>query len=215
MRKNIFFLFTIAFFACKHHDKKTTIPGKESSGNIKDPVVNIPPEEKRIDSNLLFTTSTTILTLIKNKNYDSLATYFHPTEGVRFAPYTFTDSSARILHGEEFKALAKSNKKISWGLGWLDEEDPDSILTVKQYFNRYVYDVDFLKAPHSFNQYTNAGTDIDNSQDFYPGANTVHYFFDGFEKKYDGLDFRGLKLVYRLYQGKPYLVGIIHNEWTP
>lgn len=215
MRRVAFILAVAALAACGHSDKKGAPGSKDSIVAKKDSLPVATTVEKPIDSNLLFSVSTDILSIMKQKNYDSLASYFHPVEGVRFAPFTFTDSSARVLKADEFRVLAKTNKKIGWSLDWLDE-DPDTLLTVKQYFNRYVYDVDFLKAPsRHFDQYIPHGTVIDNAQDFYPGASTVEYFFDGFEKKYDGMDFRGLRLVYRMYGGKPYLVGLVHNEWTP
>jgi hypothetical protein len=43
----------------------------------------------------------------------------------------------------------------------------------------------------------------------------VEFFFPGFEKKYDGLDFRALRLVFRIENKNPYLVGVVHDQWTP
>lgn len=116
-------------------------------------------------------------------------------------------SAAKIIQ------IAKQNKRINWETSW--EEEPE-LLTIGQYFKKFVYDVDFLKAPLvSFNEYHSQGTDLNNIEDFYPGCKIVEFFFPGFDEKFGGMDFRGLRLVFKPYKKKFYLIAIVHDEWTP
>jgi hypothetical protein len=48
----------------------------------------------------------------------------------------------------------------------------------------------------------------------YPGCDVVEFFFSGFEKKYEGLDFRALRLVYKTENSKVFLAAIVHDKWT-
>ena len=96
------------------------------------------------DSTLLSLTKD-VLTVIKNKKYDSLALFIHPDEGVRFSPNAYIDTAVdKIFTIEIFKkdATAKKHQKFTWG-EYDGSGDPIN-LTIDEYFKRFVYDVDFL-----------------------------------------------------------------------
>ncbi|MBK8311687.1 MAG: hypothetical protein IPL04_13125 [Chitinophagaceae bacterium] len=38
--------------------------------------------------------------------------------------------------------------------------------------------------------------------------------FPGSIKKFDGMDWRSIRLVFKIKDGKYFLVGVIHDEWT-
>jgi hypothetical protein len=59
------------------------------------------------------------------------------------------------------------------------------------------------------------GNSIDNSSEFYPEAKIVEYYFSGFDPQYGGMDWRSLRLVFSELNDTWYLVGVIHDEWTP
>ena len=89
-------------------------------------------------------------------------------------------------------------------------------MTVDGYFKKFVYDVDFLNVElKSINQYHSQGTDLNNINETYPICDVVEFFFSGFDEKYEGHGFRALHLVYKMKNNRPYLVGIVHDEWTP
>lgn len=44
--------------------------------------------------------------------------------------------------------------------------------------------------------------------------NYVEYHFPGFEKKYEGKDWKSLRLVFEKKNDRWYLVGIVHDQWT-
>ncbi len=136
--------------------------------------------------------------------------------GVRFSPYAYIDTlHDKVLSSGQFLQLLKQNKQINWNSSFDSEIKPEH-LTIPEYFEKFVYDVDFLKADSiSINQYHSQGTDLNNIDEIYPEPTTVEFFFPGFEKKYEGLDFRALRLVFKVQNNKPQLTGIIHDQWTP
>ena len=54
---------------------------------------------------------------------------------------------------------------------------------------------------------------INNVNEAYPNSDVVDFYYKGSDK-YDGIDWRGMRLVFEDYQGKRYLVGIINDQWT-
>ena len=42
----------------------------------------------------------------------------------------------------------------------------------------------------------------------------VEYYFSGFDKQYEGLDWRSLSIVFEKKAEAWYITGIIHDEWT-
>jgi hypothetical protein len=215
MKKILAFILIVAL-GCKHHDKKVPTPATDSNAVAVDSATNIPGGRQHMDSTLLFSTSISILTAIKNKDYKSLAGFVHPLRGLLFSPYAFIDTAADlVIQANELELMAKNNKSMNWNSSW-DEDDADSLMTIHKYFNNFVYDVDFLNAPlRSFNEFHSQGTDLNNVKEVFPASDIVEYFFSGFDKKYGGMDYRGLRLVFESYNGKHYLVAIVHDKWTP
>jgi adenine deaminase len=120
-----------------------------------------------------------ILVAIKSKNYHLLATYVHPGVGVRFTAYTSVDTTDdAVLSAAQLINPATLSRKVMWGA--FGTEDSSGKMTIRDYFNKFVYDVDFLHAPlKSVNQFHNAGTDLNNVKDAYPGADVVEFHFPG------------------------------------
>ena len=155
-----------------------------------------------------------ILTAIKNNDFDKLTEYIHPVAGIRFSPYAYIDTSKDASGSRSgFRLNAYQDNKRLWG--FFDGTGDSIIMTTKEYFKRFVYDVDFLNAERTtVNSKSSHGSDFDNLKEIYPGCVYTESYFSGFEEKYDGMDWRALRLVYKEYEGKYYLVGIIHDEWT-
>ncbi len=166
------------------------------------------------NDSLLTELSKEILTYIKNKDYNSFSDFIHPVEGIRFSPYAYVDTASEIkMSINDFKRNIKSKKKQSWGS--FDGSGDPILMTLKQYFKRFVYDVDFLN-PEIFtvNKRSSGGNTIDNREDIYPGSVYTESYFSGFEEKYGGMDWRALRLVFKELEGHFYLVAVIHDEWT-
>jgi hypothetical protein len=228
MRTLIKLLIVVCSTACHLSD-----PVKKGSGNAVDTIILKKPTDSLrepeivknreemvntagadFDTALLISTSVEILTHIKNGDYRKFATFIHPQDRLRFSPYAYIDTvKDKVLSASEFLQLAMGNKKINWNSSW---EEKTELLTVADYFRKFVYDVDFLNAElKSVNQYHSQGTDLNDISEIYPGYGVVEFFFPGCEKKYEGLDFRALRLVYKTKNGKLFLTGIVHDKWNP
>ncbi|AZV43291.1 hypothetical protein BAOM_2682 [Peribacillus asahii] len=64
-----------------------------------------------------------------------------------------------------------------------------------------------------YNQTIGKGNTVNNIRKVYPNSIVVEYYFGG-TKKYSGMDWSSLKLVYEKKGSTWYLVGIVHDEWT-
>ncbi len=89
------------------------------------------------------------------------------------------------------------------------------MMTFEEYFARFVYNADFLNAEKSsVNEMIGGGTTTNNLVEIYKGCAFTESYFSGFDKKFDGMDWCSLRLVFKKYEGKFYLVGVVHDEWT-
>ena len=145
----------------------------------------------------------------------ALAALVHPDKGVRFTPYSFVKPDIDVtLTPEGLQELAQSGEAILWG----QDEGPGQpiVLTLGAYLDRYARDHDFAAAPDVlWNEPVDRGTMINNAAAIYPGAEIVEYHFPGFDPQYGGMDWRSLRLALEEKRGRWYVVGIIHDEWTP
>lgn len=168
------------------------------------------------DTTSLLDYSKLVLTAIKDKDVEKIAGYIHPTEGVRFSPYIAVDTATDVkMTAQQFRDQwnKNANKKINWGPYSAGEEDIK--MTISQYFKKFVYDLDFLGVKKPIvNEVETRGTMINRVPDVYPGLDFVEYHIPGVDPQFDGMDWRSLILVYKTYEGKRYLVGIVHSEWT-
>ena len=210
MRFSIVAAFLIVLCACENGG---------SSGNSLD-VGSVDAEESldfdevsSRDSSLL-SASEAVLTLMKERNFEGLSRFIHPELGIRFSPYGHVDTAAHVrLTRQQFLQLKEEEKPVLWGN--YDGTGKDIQLTFEEYFEKFVYDVDFLNPEQtSVNEILGQGNTLHNLETVYPGADFTESYFSGFEEKYDGMDWRSLRLVFQSYEGRPYLVGIVHDQWT-
>ncbi|ANH84151.1 hypothetical protein A8C56_22590 [Niabella ginsenosidivorans] len=191
----------------ERHDTLVTQPPADSLNTFV-----ITPANK---DSVLSATTKEVLTLFKNKEYEKLDSFIHPEEGIRFSPYGTVDpKDDKKFSREEFKGLITTdrNKKIEWGS--YDGSGNPILLTPAEYFGRFVYDGNFLKPQKAgVNIRFGKGNSINNLKTVYPGSEFTENYLDG-TKKNGGIDWRSVRLVYKLKNGRYYLVGIIHDQWT-
>lgn len=191
--------------ACNNNRKETASPVvKDSAATVT--VVN--------KDSLLRVTGTSVLEVLRNKNYNALGNYFFPAAAVRFSPYGFVDTTGDVkLTAAELAGLLSSGKKIHWG-----EQDGSGdpiLLTAKAYFEKFVYNADFLHAEKTgVDDFIGAGNSLNNLREVYPGTRFIEYHFSGFDKKYGGMDWTSLRLVFKEKDGRYYLVAVVHDQWT-
>ena len=159
-------------------------------------------------------TSTNVITALAEKDMDTLSSLVHPVEGVRFTPYTYVSLEKDLLFTkEEIKSFLENEKEYIWGN--YDGIGDEIKLTPKEYYDKFVYTADFANAPEiGYNTVLSSGNMLENQFQVYENPIIVEYYFPGFNPKYEGMDWQSLRLVFEEYEGKWFLVGIIHNQWT-
>jgi len=169
----------------------------------------------RKDSILLKLTQNILVTL-KNKNYSAFANYIHPVSGIRFSPYGYVDTLSHLRFSrEKFIATAKDDNQdmIVWGK--FDGTGDPIKMTLNNYMQRFVYDVDFAKSEkRSVNEFIGSGNSLNNLLSVYKNCDFTESYFSGFKKEYAGMDWKSIRLVFKERNGRFLLVGIVHDEWT-
>jgi hypothetical protein len=153
---------------------------------------------------------------LKDGDMEVLSGLVHPVKGVRFSPYATVQTGAGgdlLFSTSQFQLLMEDTTVYHWGV--YDGSGEPIDLTFRQYFQEFVYDVDFVRPDVvGFNQVVGQGNSIDNIATAYPNGVMVEYHFEGFDPQYGGMDWRSLRLVFEGQGGTWYLVGIVHDQWT-
>jgi uncharacterized protein YgiM (DUF1202 family) len=162
-----------------------------------------------------------IVLALKGHDLQALAGWVHPDQGVRFSPYTYIRAAPDdpggqdlVFTGAQVQGLWSDPTVYHWGAAAGSGEPIE--LTFADCYKRYIYDVNFARPDViGFGETIGTGSTINNIAEVYPEAVTVEYHFEGFDPQYGGLDWRSLRLVLEEAGGSWYLVGIVHDEWTP
>lgn len=155
-----------------------------------------------------------IVELLKEKDLRQLSTFVHPMNGLLFSPYSYVDKEEdQVFQAEEVAQLMEDDTVYTWGV--FDGKGDPIEMTFAEYYERFVYDVDFVNAEEiNVNERISSGNTIDNSQETFPNAEVVEFHFSGFDPDYAGMDWRSLRVVLEMEDNQWYVVGIIHDEWT-
>ena len=209
--KYITFLFSLfSLIACNNNYKKDAEKKEDSITIVIDSSKAITPNS----DSLVLASSRQVLSFLKNKAFIQLAGLFHPQQGVRFSPYGHIDTAKDIvLSSQQFLQAIQKKNIIHWG--YYDGSGDSILLNAAQYYKKFIYNADFVNAEKtSFNKMIGAGNSVNNLTSIYQDLNFTESHFSGFDKKYGGMDWTSLRLVFKLLQGKYYLVGIVHDQWT-
>jgi len=165
----------------------------------------------KIDTTLL-PVSREILKLVKEKNYAALSKYVHPKNGVRFSPDAYVDIKNNVKFTAKQLSGINANKKYTWG-AHMGSGDP-IYLNVGEYFDHFVYHVDFLEnAQISQNEILGSSTRLNNLEEVYRDCDFTEFYFKGTDANH-GMDWESVRLVFKTEKDQPYLVAIIHDQWT-
>jgi hypothetical protein len=176
--------------------------------------VNLPSATPSSTNQAVLDRASRVVQTLKNQDMLALSSFVHPVDGVRFSPYAYAQDSDQVFFAEQVAGIMADSRVYDWGR-YAGTGEP-IVLSFPEYYSKFIYDVDYANAPQvSLNHRLNNGNSIDNSAEFYPGAMIVEYYFPGFDPQYGGMDWRSLRLVFSEVDGTWYLVGIIHDEWTP
>jgi hypothetical protein len=163
---------------------------------------------------LVESTAIVALNALKSQFGAQLASIAHPDKGVRFSMYPYIRTDTDVVLTAADLAIAFTDPKVRfWGIS--DGKGDDVRLTFAGYYAKFVYDVDFAKAPDvAYNRAIGTGNSTDNSATAYPDAVMVEFHYAGFDPKLSGMDWRSLRLFFEQKDGTWYLVGIVHGQWT-
>ncbi|HEY8347824.1 MAG TPA: hypothetical protein VIL07_11255 [Symbiobacteriaceae bacterium] len=152
---------------------------------------------------------------LRDKDMDRLAALVHPQKGVRFSPYGHVRAEQdgdRVFTAEQVKTLLQDQTVYLWG--YYDGSGEPIEMTFADYYEKFVYDQDFANAPKvAVDHIIGQGNTLINLAEVYPDARFVEYHFPG-TSQYSGMDWKSLRLVFEQVDGKWYLVGIVHDQWT-
>ena len=137
----------------------------------------------------------------------------HPTRGVRFSMYAYVrPETDKVFSREQFaQYLQQSKIRFTWGD--LDGTGELLVTPLPTYLATWVDAKKFNDARIKINDFESRGNMINNVKDIYPKSDVVDFYYKGTDE-YDGMDWRGMRLVFDDYQGKRYLVAIINDQWT-
>lgn len=212
MRHFFFILLSVTlFFSCKNKTVKKE--KQEITGKPDSTLITTAKEDK--DTVLLNLTSQ-VLSAFKNRNYDSIILFIHPDKGTRFSPYGYIDTALdKIISADWIREQAgkKKQDKLLWGE--YDGSGDPIRMTFNEYVKEFVYDAEFLSPQSSkVNGFIGGGNSQNNLLSVYEGCDFTESHFSGFDPKFDGMDWKSLRLVFKLINGKYYLAGVVHDEWT-
>ena len=159
-------------------------------------------------------TAEVVIKAISEKDMATLAEFVHPEKGVRFTPYTYVSPERDIVFNKnQIENFFQDENTYLWG--FYDGIGDEINLTPTEYFDEFVYTSDFINAEEvGYNTVLSFGNALENQFEVYENPIIVEYYFPGFNPEYAGMDWQSLRLVFEEYEGKWYLTGIIHNQWT-
>ncbi|MES2417599.1 MAG: hypothetical protein V4541_05395 [Bacteroidota bacterium] len=155
-----------------------------------------------------------ILQALKHKDWQQFSLHFLPNSTVLFSPYGYIDKSkAKQLPAADFLMAIQKNWILTWGS--FDGTGEPIQLTIPAYFEKFVYNADYLNAEKTgYDQVIGKGNSLVNLQEAYPGLHFIEYHFTGFDPKYKGMDWTSLRLVFKKQSNQYFLVAVIHDQWT-
>lgn len=154
-----------------------------------------------------------VLQAIRNKDIKTISLYIHPKEGVSFSPYVHASKNTNInfKSAELITAYNNSLKIYNWGV--YDGSGQDILLSTKDYFNKFVYDKEYINTKEiAFNRITDRGNIRNNLKEEYPESRVVEYHIPNTSE--ETMDWGGIWLVFEKAEGKWYLRAIAHDVWT-
>lgn len=151
---------------------------------------------------------------LQSQQYAKITPHIHPKKGVRFSMYAYVNvKKDKVFSRKNFdKYLKQSKIKFTWGNK--DGIGEPLITPLPSYLSDWVVR-DNLSTPSKVgvNEFYGTGNSLNNLREVYPTQDFVEFYYAG-SKQYDCMDWRCLRLVFEAYQGRPYLIAIITDEWT-
>jgi hypothetical protein len=155
-----------------------------------------------------------VLISFRNKDYNKFSDFIHPIFGIRFSPYSYVDTESDMkFTREKFVEELKTQNKFIWGT--YDGGDESIFLTLTKYL-KSIADGDYLNAEKtSVNKVIGgAGSNNNNIEEIYPKCDFSESYYSGLDKELEYTDWHSLRIVFKKYEKRYYVVGIVEDQWT-
>jgi len=153
------------------------------------------------------------LELLKDKQWGALGSLVHRKQGLTFSPYGYVEDGAVRLGMGDVKALDTYAKVHTWG--HFDGSGEPIEMTFAQYYDRFIFDRDFTRAPQVSVDKVIRTTMEENLYIFGNGGAFVEYHIPGSREDADH-NWASLRLVFSWEEDVEglSLVAVVHDEWT-
>lgn len=220
MKHTLFILIALLLWSCNSTTENTTEEIRtEESNKIKaqdDSTLIDSNDGETTEKKDIKTIGKVLLKAFSDKNYSMLAPYLKDENSVvLFAPYLYIDTTrAQELTLEELKQYDKEKKILDWG--WYDGSGDAIELSVSDYVDRFVYDVDYLNETDTItmNHVHFKGNSLNNISEVFPESNYIHFYRAPKDPELGEMDWRSIIFVFEEFDKKYYLKAVVHNEWT-
>ena len=167
---------------------------------------------ERVQHEELTELALTVADLLRSGDYAALSACVHPVYGLVFSPYsTINLNSNQCFTANRVAMIGEDATVYTWGTK-LDSDEPIQ-LTAKQYFETYVYERDYGKAPIlGFNTVVRSGNALENVMAAFPEAQFVDMCFP--PASAEGTDWSILRMVFEDSGGTLKLTALIHSAYT-
>lgn len=204
----LLFITVPLFTACENGDS-TNLEGEDI--NSSDTILTADTLEKVISVELLAQEYVTYLSRLDFLSLDEL----NEGHSVLFSPYLFIDTTSAIQFS--FLELHKSlNSENQFDWGEFDGTGEKISMSVENYFNRFVNDVNYLddKVEMILGEVQPRGNSLSNLSERFPGATFVEFYYPPVSEELMGMDWRSLILVFQSVGDEILLKAVVHNDWT-
>lgn len=192
---------------CSSSAESTVKIPSQQSGNTSAPTIS------DMSQQTLRQQALRIQRALANNDFARITNDIHPTRGVRFSMYAYVRPETDKVFSREQFAQYLQQAKIRFTWGDLDGTGDSLVIPLPEYLDTWVDGDKYNNASISINEFKHSGNMINNVKDIYPKSDVVDFYYKGTDE-YDGMDWRGMRLVFDDYQGKRYLVAIINDQWT-
>ncbi len=181
--------------------------GEKQIQSVQEAVSNFNPKENFP----LLNTACSVLRVIQNRDYKTLSGYVDPVQGLTFTTFSTVDRGIDLTFTRsQVSGFAKDRNKYNWGV--VPGSGEQLSMTAEEYFNSYVFNVDYTQATKiGLDKLNITGNALENVMEAYPTCRFVEFTYPGSGQ---GQDWCSLKLVFSHDQSMWMLVGIIHGQWT-
>ena len=192
---------------CQSSAESSTTTSNPSNSNSSTPVVS------DMSQQTLKQQALRIQRAFANNDFARITNDIHPTRGVRFSMYAYVrPETDKVFSREQYaQYLNESSIRFTWGE--LDGTGDLLVISLPEYLDTWVDADKFNESIVSINEFKQHGNTINNLKKTYQNSDFVEFYYKGSDK-YDGMDWRIMRLVFDDYQGKRYLVAIINDQWT-